>query len=233
MIRTDDALVSRTMPKPAHPDCDALARIGTSVRERLSTDRTFDRLHVEGAELYLADAFLSDVDCRHLIALIDHVACPSRLVEEDGWEDYRTSFSGDIDPDDSVVKSIDSRLCELTGIDPRHCESMQGQRYNQGEYYHEHWDWFDTKAPYWRRESRNGGQRSWTAMIYLNAVDEGGTTDFVHLDLKVAPARGSLLIWNNALPNGSPNPLTMHAARPVTSGVKYVVTKWFRARPWR
>ncbi len=204
-----------------------------SVRSRLAEDAAFSRIPVEGAELYLAPAFLGDAQCRHLITLIDDVACPSRLVEEKDWEGYRTSFSGDINPRDSIVRSIDAQLCKVTGIDSQHCESMQGQRYHPGEYYHEHCDWFDTQAPYWRQENRNGGQRSWTAMIYLNAVEQGGTTDFVHLGLDIEPAAGSLLIWNNAFADGTPNHLTMHAARPVISGVKYVVTKWFRARPWR
>ncbi len=219
--------------KPAHPDCDALARTGSRVRERLKENPALARLAVEGAEIYSAPDFLSDAHCRHLIGLIDEVACPSRLVEEQDWEGYRTSFSGDVDPRDGIVRALDQRLTALTGIAAGHGESVQGQRYKQGEYYHEHWDWFDTQAPYWRRENRNGGQRSWTAMIYLNGVEEGGTTDFVHLDLNVVPAAGSLLIWNNALPDGSPNPLTMHAARPVLRGVKYVATKWFRARPWK
>ncbi|MDF2639673.1 MAG: 2OG-Fe(II) oxygenase [Novosphingobium lindaniclasticum] len=220
------------MPRPAHPDCDALARTGSSVRERLAAAPALTRYAVEGAEIYSAPGFLSHAHCHHIIGLIDGVASPSRLVDEKDWDGYRTSFSGDVDPRDTVVRALDERLAALTGIAPGHGESLQGQRYNRGEYYHEHWDWFDTEAPYWLRESRNGGQRSWTAMVYLNAVDEGGSTDFVHLGLKVAPSAGSLLIWNNALPDGSPNPLTMHAARPVLRGVKYVVTKWFRARPW-
>lgn len=221
------------MPAPAHPDSDALARTGSSVRGRLADNPALHRLPVEGVEIYSADGFLSEEHCRHVIGLIDGVASPSRLVEEEDWNGYRTSFSGDIDPQDGIVRSLDMQLSTLTGIALAHGESTQGQRYDRGEYYHEHWDWFDTDAPYWPRERRNGGQRSWTAMVYLNAVEQGGTTDFVHLDLKIAPRPGTLLLWNNALPDGTPNPLTMHAARPVVSGVKYVVTKWFRARRWR
>ncbi|WP_324694881.1 2OG-Fe(II) oxygenase [Novosphingobium aerophilum] len=220
------------MQKTIHPDSETLTRIGSSVRGRLSESPAIRRVPVEGAEIYTAEQFLSPVHCSHLIGLIDAVACPSRLAEEKDWEGYRTSFSGDIDPNDLIVRALDTKLSELTGIDSACGESAQGQRYNRGEFYHEHWDWFDTSAPYWPREKRNGGQRSWTAMIYLNTVDEGGMTDFVHLGLKVQPIAGTLLIWNNALPDGTPNPLTMHAARPVVRGVKYVVTKWFRARYW-
>jgi prolyl 4-hydroxylase len=40
------------------------------------------------------------------------------------------------------------------------------------------------------------------------------------------------LVWNNMGRDGKPNPLTLHAGRPVEQGVKYIVTKWYRARPW-
>ena len=31
---------------------------------------------------------------------------------------------------------------------------------------------------------------------------------------------------------GEPNPVSMHSGCPVTAGVKYVITKWYRERPW-
>ena len=34
------------------------------------------------------------------------------------------------------------------------------------------------------------------------------------------------------MPDGQPNNYTQHAALPVVRGVKYVITKWFRTRPW-
>jgi prolyl 4-hydroxylase len=221
------------MPATPHPDKKALARIGTLVRERLACAPSVRRLPVEAAEIYASDAFLSASECGHLISLIDASACPSRLLEEKGWQGYRTSYSGDIDTHDAIVRSLEDRLSDFTGIHPACGESAQGQRYECGQYFREHCDWFDTSADYWRSERRCGGQRSWTAMIYLNAVDEGGSTDFTHIDLSIAPMAGSLLLWNNALPDGLPNPLTMHAAQPVTRGVKYVITKWFRVRNWQ
>jgi len=52
------------------------------------------------------------------------------------------------------------------------------------------------------------------------------------LGLGYAEQAGALLIWNNMLPDGTPNPDVRHAALPVERGVKYVITKWFRTRPW-
>ncbi|HEX7694798.1 MAG TPA: oxygenase, partial [Sphingomonas sp.] len=33
-------------------------------------------------------------------------------------------------------------------------------------------------------------------------------------------------------PDGSPNPSTIHQGMKVRAGTKYVITKWFRERPW-
>ncbi|AOR75824.1 2OG-Fe(II) oxygenase [Novosphingobium resinovorum] len=221
------------MTTPAHPDCKALARIGAAVRERLAAEPGIRRFPEERAEIYAIDGFLAAPTCARLMTLIDGVACPSSLVDGTSWPDYRTSYSGDIDEADECVRILEARLSAVTGISPMCGEAAQGQRYLCGQYFNEHCDWFDTAAGYWRDERRCGGQRSWTAMVYLNTVDEGGMTDFTRVALSIPPCAGTLLLWNNALPDGSPNPWTMHAARPVVRGVKYVVTKWFRTRAWQ
>ena len=69
-------------------------------------------------------------------------------------------------------------------------------------------------------------------MVFLNAVEEGGTTDFPRLGMSIEPRPGALLLWNNADPEGVPNPWTIHAGMPVVRGVKYIITKWYRARRW-
>ncbi|MCT2399466.1 2OG-Fe(II) oxygenase [Novosphingobium mangrovi (ex Huang et al. 2023)] len=210
-----------------------LARIGAAVRERLADNPAVQRFPEDRAEVYAVDGFLGAEECARLVGQIDAVACPSGLIDEEHWPDYRTSYSGDIDVHDTTVRTLEDRLAALTGIPPACGESAQGQRYRCGQYFREHCDWFDTNAGYWQHERRCGGQRSWTAMIYLNCVDEGGATEFTRVHLSVPPLTGCLLLWNNALPDGTPNPWTMHAARPVVRGVKYVVTKWYRVRSWQ
>ncbi|MCX7864254.1 MAG: 2OG-Fe(II) oxygenase [Novosphingobium sp.] len=221
------------MVVPANPDQSALARVGAAVRKRLDADPSVYKVPVESAELYALSGFLDADECRHLIGLIDAVAKPSQIFEEVYQENYRTSYSGDVDPNDSFVKMIERRLSDLLGLDPSWGESVQGQRYEPGQEFKAHCDWFDTRARYWKEEVRRGGQRSWTAMAFLNDVEEGGATEFPRLGISIPPQQGALLIWNNADYNGVPNDATLHAATPVVRGVKYVITKWFRTRPWR
>jgi prolyl 4-hydroxylase len=120
----------------------------------------------------------------------------------------------------------------MLGIDPAYGETIQTQRYLPGQQFQAHTDWFPANTPYWDQEKDRGGQRSFTAMAYLNAVEEGGSTDFPRLGLSFEPRAGTLLIWNNADENGVPNPWTIHSGTSVVRGVKYVITKWYRCRRW-
>ena len=70
-------------------------------------------------------------------------------------------------------------------------------------------------------------------MIYLNEPDAGGGTRFKHIGKTFQPESGKLLTWNNRLIDGRVNPATLHHGMKVRKGVKYVITKWYRERPWR
>lgn len=215
------------------PDQDALARLGEQVRARLDADPAVYRVPGEQVELYAIGGFLDAAECSRLCAMIDAVAKPSALHELDYASGYRTSFSGDLDPHDTFVASISRRIDATLGVDSAIGEPVQGQRYLPGQQFKPHNDWFYTSEGYWPGEEARGGQRSWTAMAYLNAVDEGGATAFIHLGIQIEPKPGVLLIWNNALPDGRPNEATLHAGTPVVRGAKYVITKWYRTRSWR
>jgi len=221
------------MEAAVNPDKSALTKVGAAVRNRLESDPSVYKVPVEQAEIYAASGFLSGDECRHLIGLVDEVAKPSQVFEEVYQPKYRTSYSGDVDRNDSFVRMVERRLGDLLGLDLSWGEAVQGQRYHPGQEYKEHCDWFDARSEYWKEEVRRGGQRSWTAMVFLSDVEEGGSTQFPRLGIDIPPQEGSLLIWNNADHHGVPNSGTTHAALPVVRGVKYIITKWFRTRAWK
>ena len=213
-------------------DQGALSRVGTMVRKRLDVDPVVYKLPTEQAEIYAVANFLDAAECARFIDIVDRVAKPSRAFDIDYAQNYRTSYSGDVDPADPFVRMIERRISDLLGLPPTYGETVQGQRYLPGQEFKPHNDWFWTNANYWAAERKRGGQRSWTAMVYLNAVEEGGATDFPTIGLSIPPQPGALLIWNNARPDGKPNDATLHAGTPVVKGVKYVITKWYRTRKW-
>lgn len=219
------------MDVPKHnPDRGALKRLGKRVRERLEADPSIYKIPTDIAEIYAVGDFLSAAECTRFIEMTDAIAKPSELHLTAYIAKFRTSYSGDFDPRDPFVKSISRRMDDLLGMEPDWGESIQGQRYLPGQEFKPHNDWFYTDQEYWKTEEKRGGQRSWTAMAFLNAVEEGGDTHFTHANLSIEPKPGVLLIWNNATPDGEPNIDTMHAGTPVVKGSKYVLTKWYRTR---
>lgn len=213
------------------PDAPALKRIGDSVRRRLEADPSVYRLPVEGLEIFGVADFFTATECQRLMNIVDAVAQPSATYEG-SIDGARTSFSGDVDPTDPFIRMLQRRIDDLVGIDPSHGETIQGQRYSAGQEFRLHFDHFHPSQSFWDMEQQRGGQRCWTAMAYLNAVEEGGSTDFPKVELSIPPQPGALLIWNNMAADGTPNPKSLHSGRVVVRGTKYVLTKWYRVRPW-
>lgn len=183
-------------------------------------------------DLYIRKGFLSDDLCSGLIARIESSRRPSGLADDLGYTAYRTSETCDFDSADPFVAAIDARICDYMGIDPQFGEPIQGQRYAVGQEFRVHTDYFEPDGADYERYCAVAGQRTWTAMIYLNTPAAGGATRFKTIDKIVQPETGKLLAWNNLGPDGRPNQATLHAGMKVRAGVKYIITKWFRERPW-
>ncbi len=184
------------------------------------------------ADIYTLDDFLSAAQCAALMTLIDGACNPSTLFNAEEFVGYRTSDSCNLSPYEPVVRHIELALAGLFGIEPKHGETLQGQRYREGQQFKRHADFFYIDQPYWLDEKVRGGQRTWTAMIYLDTPEAGGATAFPHLEIQVQPKPGRLLAWNNMAEDGSPNNWTIHEGCPVEKGVKHIVTKWYREGPW-
>jgi prolyl 4-hydroxylase len=206
--------------------------VGDFVRSRLSGLPNAFRMPVGQADLYVVRDVLTADECAGLIALIDAGRFPSGILSDAPDPDFRTSESCNLDPRDPLVAKVESKINRVTGLQPEHGETVQGQRYAIGQQFKPHHDFFYTDQGYYKAEAESGGQRTWTAMAFLNAPDEGGQTAFPELNLKIAPRAGNLLVWNNMDSDGEPNRFTLHQGMPVIAGDKYVITKWYRERPW-
>ncbi|MBM6576136.1 2OG-Fe(II) oxygenase [Microvirga sp. SRT01] len=218
-------------PKPS-PAAQGRRQVGIDVGLRLDANPAVIRAPVDGAQVYFHHDFLDAATCARMVAMIDTNRRPSTLLSDRNDQGFRTSDSCDMDRWSPDVQPIDEAIAALLGIEPEHGETMQGQRYAPGQQFRAHHDYFHESESYWERMQREGGQRTWTAMIYLNDVEDGGATWFPQAGIKVAPRRGLLLTWNNMNADGLPNEATIHEGMPVVAGVKYIITKWFRENRW-
>ena len=59
--------------------------------------------------------------------------------------------------------------------------------------------------------------------VYLNDVEEGGETEFLHFSKRVKPKTGRIVIWPASFPY-------LHRGNPPLSGEKYILTSWMMLR---
>ena len=211
---------------------ERLADFGRIVSRKLNASGRAQVVAQNGLSLYCVQDFMSLSECEELVKLIDKGRQPSGLLATHADPDYRTSDSCNLSPYDPLVERIETRICELMGVDPRHGETLQGQVYEVGQQFKAHFDYFAKNTVYWGDMMKQGGQRSWTAMIYLNQPAAGGETEFCNAGMTVQPRTAMLVLWNNMDEQGMPNMATLHASLPVKAGTKYIVTKWFREKFW-
>ncbi len=183
-------------------------------------------------EMLTVPGFLPHALCTELRDLIDANRRPSTIADPNGDDYFRTSETCDLDANHPAVQDLEARLFALNGIPIEYGEPVQGQRYEVGNEFKAHTDYFEPSGADFEKYTSVAGNRTWTFMAYLNDVPAGGATRFKVIDKIFQPQQGMLLCWNNHRPDGSLNAATLHHAMKVRKGLKYVITKWYREGPW-
>lgn len=207
-------------------------RSGESSTARMLAHPGVQRFPSSRLDLFLLRDFLTPAQCATLVELIETSHRPSTIADYNGDDAFRTSSTCDLSPLVPAVADLARALSALSGIDLAYAEPLQGQRYEVGQEFKAHTDYFEPGNPDYERYCAVPGQRTWTFMLYLNAVEAGGATRFRVIDKVIQPEAGKLVAWNNRHPDGSPNAATLHHAMKVRRGHKYVITQWYRERPW-
>jgi prolyl 4-hydroxylase len=207
-------------------------QIGAWVKDRLKRMPNTLQIPANGLDLFVVRDFLSPGECAQLIEKIDQDRVPSTLAAPTDDPEFRTSESCNLRLTDRINMVVETKINALTGIPPRQGETIQGQRYDIGQQFKPHHDFFRPDKPYFQDQQKSGGQRTWTGMVFLNEPEAGGQTFFPQANVRVTPRTGNLLLWNNLDEFGEPNTYSLHAGMPVEAGVKYIITKWYREREW-
>ena len=189
--------------------------------------RTAQRLQAKNLEIFRIDGFLTAQECDQIVSIINaseltasstyNVTKPAeRIVNADRTS--KTCYFGGSSP---LISDVESRICKTLGINNRHAEQIQGQKYEVGQEFRFHTDYFDPDLL--KQDNSINGQRTWTFMIYLSDVEEGGYTSFPRAFCSSAPKTGTALVWNNlhsqasslnAGDRGKENPFSSHAHYP-------------------
>lgn len=173
-----------------------------------------------------ADSFLTGAECDYLIAAAETGFQPSvvvdpatgRMIPHPGRICDSAMFG--VFGEDLAVNAINRRIAALSGTVPAQGESLQVLRYRPGGEYKPHMDGLPAEP----------NQRILTVLIYLSDDYEGGETRFERTGLTFRGKKGDALLFRNSLADGRPDPMSLHAGLPVARGVKYLASRWIRAR---
>ncbi|KAL1521325.1 hypothetical protein AB1Y20_020992 [Prymnesium parvum] len=194
---------------------------------------------------------LSKEECEHVIQLASPLF--SRSPVRGSVTRVRTSTTAMLggSRDGAVVSRIRQRIARFSGYPVDHIEPLQVVRYEQGQKYEGHHDFFDVcdledKVSSGRRrvqmEYASDGDRGVprrskvTFLIYLNDMPEGetgGGTGFPELNIEVAPQQGSAIAFNDCFDNGHEDGRSLHQAQPpvLPGTVKMAINAWIRSHP--
>jgi prolyl 4-hydroxylase len=177
--------------------------------------------------------FIDKAEADHLVYLIDKFAHKSTVVgngqQHNKFDTARTSYSATLDSKNPTIKRIHQRIARYLGVPITKGEVLQGQRYQKGQYFREHPDYFT--GEHYDMNCLASGNRTYTFMLYLNDDFKGGTTNFKHLKREIKPQAYKAVVWNN-LHMGKPDPYKLHSGEEVLEGTKYIVTSWWRENNW-
>ncbi|XP_010467565.1 PREDICTED: prolyl 4-hydroxylase 5 [Camelina sativa] len=196
--------------------------------------------------------FLTNEECEHLISLAKPSMVKSTVVDEKtgGSKDSRVRTSSGTflrRGHDEVVEVIEKRISDFTFIPVENGEGLQVLHYQVGQKYEPHYDYFLDEF-----NTKNGGQRIATVLMYLSDVDDGGETVFPAAKgnisavpwwnelskcgkegLSVLPKKRDALLFWNMRPDASLDPSSLHGGCPVVKGNKWSSTKWYHVHEFK
>ena len=126
-----------------------------------------------------------------------------------GKEGY-SIFESYITELENIYKKYIYKYSFLQGFKDISISTFNVQKYNSGDHFSE---------IHCERSNMSTSHRLLAWMTYLNDVDLGGETYFVHDDLKINPKKGETLIWPSDWTHA-------HAGLEVLKGPKYIITGW-------
>ncbi|XP_008808711.2 probable prolyl 4-hydroxylase 6 isoform X2 [Phoenix dactylifera] len=197
---------------------------------------------------FLYRGFLSYEECDHLIKLAEGQLEKSTVADNDSGKSLmsgvRTSSGTFLEKQqDEIVTRIERRVAAWTFLPEENAESVQVLRYEKGQKYDPHFDYFNDKF-----NIERGGHRFATVLMYLSNVKKGGETvfpfaeggvsqykdetwsDCARAGYAVKPNKGDALLFFSLHVNATTDPRSLHGSCPVIEGEKWSATKWIHVR---
>ena len=178
--------------------------------------------------------FATAAECRWLVALVRQRLAPATVFDTDTGAQVTDSSRDNsflvlrIGEMNLLTEVIRQRISAGTRLPVPLFEPSQVLHYAVGQRFEPHHDFLDPTNSAYHDSLARFGQRIATFLIYLNDGYEGGETSFLKIRMTYRAKQGDALFFANVRQDGSPDPTTLHAGLPPTSGEKWVFSQWIR-----
>lgn len=178
------------------------------------------------------DKLMTPEECEYVMGLSARHLRPAEVVDQSSGQPQqsrvRTNQVAVLWPvqQDMVVHALNLRLAAAAGLPPQNGEMTNVLMYRPGEEYRAHFDFFPVEAA----KGDKSGQRIRTLLVSLNADYAGGETHFITAGHKWKGDVGDALLFHNCSESGAPDRASLHAGLAVTSGEKWLLSKWWREK---
>lgn len=191
----------------------------------------------EAPKIWTAENFVSPHLCTWLLSrangkfkvaqMRDVVTGTSRVLESRTCSD----FVFDIVEGGVVMLLLRIKIAGVTEIPVPHMEPPQIFHYAIGQDIKAHYDFLrDGEKPY-GRDGAYAGDRLATFLMYLNDGYGGGDLVFPKANYRYKGKAGDGIFFGSQR-SGKPDPMSLHAALPVTQGEKFILSQWIHDRPF-
>jgi hypothetical protein len=180
--------------------------------------------------------FATPAECRWLVSLARPQLAPASVFDKlTGEQTHDATRDNSFYPMrigemNVFTEVIRNRISAATRLPVPLFEPSQILHYSAGQRFKPHHDFLDPSNPAYHQSLGVFGQRIATFLIYLNDGYEGGETSFPKIGLNYRAEEGDALFFANVTQDGAPDPKTLHAGLPPTSGEKWVFSQWIRDR---
>lgn len=192
----------------------------------ITEDREIDIIaRLEEPLVVVLGSVVDDVECEALIELSKDRLQRSKIGSSREVNGIRTSSGAFLtDVNNNILARVEKRVSSIMGIPIEHGEGLHILNYKPGQEYKEHFDYFASTS-----ESASNNRIA-TLVIYLNDVEEGGSTFFPKLNFSVCPKKGMAVYFEYFYNDQTLNELTLHGGAPVVKGEKWIATQWMRRK---
>lgn len=188
------------------------------------------KLESDVADIKTVENVFSVAESDYLINVAAAKLKPAKVVQADSTielGEIRTGMTASLGQMlDVTVDWLMQRVADVIDIPLNRSETPSVIRYQPGEMYKQHGDYLPDDSILIAKDI--GGQRSHTALVYLNESFTGGETNFNLLNKSVQPATGKLLTFSNINSDSKPLIESQHTGEAVNSGEKWLLSLWFR-----